>query len=208
MNKLQKTKPIGHIECLINTFKPLSKEITDYGDRYPLNNDRIFMIISGSAGLYRVHDGLLISFAHAPFLLGLAPLSLPSSMSSYCYVRFHYLSNAHEIQVKDAKKLLDKNPARWRDVAFALSYSLHYTAFRDINTINGTAYETIRNKILEVASLPSKNNHNLNLRRYIKSSTKLSWTTINRHIKELLEGGYIKINSGILTRVNKLPKKF
>ncbi|MCF8581538.1 helix-turn-helix domain-containing protein [Enterobacter ludwigii] len=201
-------KPDNHIQNIINALEPSAIKPAVLKSA-PLNfsgsHQRLCTLLhKGHVDLCRQSDGLVLNTERAPFIFGLANLSITESRlilvpSPDTVISVIPLEKAFEITTQ--KNL-------WESVAHLLVYISnriyeHCTRMSQINS-----YETVRTLLHELLEEPEEIRNSVSALHYIRSRSFLSRSGIMKILSELRMGAYIHLSAGKLMSINSLPKKF
>lgn len=163
-----------------------------------------YLIRSGICKLYHGADEILINTMYVPGIIGIggilaanAALFLqPQTPSEIAIV------TTQEIRQIIARfnlwELLSKHIYRITNRFFMLSSYLNAP----------TAYEILRFQLMELMHEPVEFRENISAAQYIQQKTRLSRSSIMKILSQLKQGGFVKLENGILKEICHLPLKY
>ncbi|MCS2158424.1 helix-turn-helix domain-containing protein [Scandinavium sp. H11S7] len=168
------------------------------------NTNNIFIILKGNVEFRRSSDELCMFTLDAPFIFGLANL-------------FYNVSNVHGVARSDlVVREVDKNDFIrlvtehncWEALTKVLSWFLCVFKKRDDVLVARSAYQVIRDFLLEINELVVNYNRDINVYDYIQEYTDLARSTIIKILSDLKKGQYIVVKKGRLLSMTTLPERY
>jgi hypothetical protein len=158
------------------------------------------MIVSGTAGVYRALDHLLIVTAPTSSIVGLGGQNgIYILTSESCKIATLTLAEFHRYM---------EELGLWETLAKCMIMSnkklLHYSEILSAPT----AYQIICNQLLELMREPLATREKIAVERYIRDKTHLSRSSIMKILADLRVGGYVTIENGRLQEIHYLPQKY
>lgn len=202
------SKPTEHIQKLIEAIVPFTEPFTPIkGEaiRYLQNNKRFcYLLLEGSATLYRRGDGMILNSEKAPFLLGVSSLR---AQPEHLYVRATPDAKLSRLPTERLHLLLQRENM-WE----SLCYLIIYTASRVYENcaLNSqlSSYEIIKIQLQELMQEPERVRMNVTAANYIQNRTYLSRSGVMKILSQLREAECITLNRGVLLGINRLPQKY
>lgn len=206
---IKSIKPIDDIERLMTALIPFAeiKEVAP-NRKFPYTNDIIgdaYLIIEGIVNVHRVHDGMLMASAKAPVILGLTNKMLNNSDAFFFSTKTRSVFGM--IPITLLKDRIGQEDL-WECYSTYLMYLIKYTHIHSSQITALPAYEVIRNQLINLVEEHDNVRLNTNAAQYIQERTMLSRSGIMSVLSQLNKGGYIIIKKGVLTHIDKLPKKY
>lgn len=165
----------------------------------------VCLILEGIIFIHRISDGMVVSTGYSPLIIGLTSEILMGE-ADYYFTSESDISYGI-ISLKKAREIIkDKN--LWQSYAAHQSYLLKYISINSAKTTALSAYEVIRNQLLNLLREPDEIRLTITAAQYIKERTRLSRSGIMKILSELKAGNYITISEGTLVQINKLPSHF
>jgi hypothetical protein len=96
----------------------------------------------------------------------------------------------------------------WSQMTKILTWYLLVANKRDDILVARSAYDVIREFLLEINDLIILGQHKINIYDYIQEYTNLARSTIVKILSELKRGEYIEVDKGHLIKINSLPVKY
>lgn len=158
------------------------------------------MLITGSAQTYRNTDHLLVASIPSLSILGFGGQnSVYIVTAESCKIATMPLDEFYRhIQEQEMWEVLAKHMIMVSNKLFYYSKLMS----------SPTAYETIRNQLMELNHEPEEIRKTVSVERYIRDRTHLSRSSIMKILAELKKGNYIDIEDGKLLEIHHLPLKY
>ena len=96
----------------------------------------------------------------------------------------------------------------WHDVARILAQRIMVLSARDNELVGNDAYSKIKNLLVELWLYPEEIRKQIKVASFLQRRTRISRSRIMDVLLQLKTGQYIKIDSGALTHLGKLPEAF
>lgn len=96
----------------------------------------------------------------------------------------------------------------WHDFAKILAHRLMYASIREKEMVGVNSYNKICSLLQELDKYPSDYRQQINIQTFIESRCNVSRSQTMKILSELRKGNYIEIKSGVLIKINKLPKAY
>lgn len=165
-------------------------------------DERIFLLESGRITINRRSDGKVLINIDSPFIIGLTTLFTP--------LNYYYLRTETDCHISTFSKneviTLIESTSSWKSVAEILSYAFFMYYQRDEMLTSNDAYGVVKKHIEYFWE--NENIKSTSIFSFILSRTNISRSSVNKILRELEVGGYIKTKRGILIEMSKLPNAF
>ncbi|EOI3504694.1 helix-turn-helix domain-containing protein [Cronobacter dublinensis] len=164
----------------------------------------VYILLEGKLDLYRIVDDILILSIEEPTVIG--------AMSVIDYRSFHYFKTSTESVLLEMSgntfiQIIDNN-SLWKEMYFLVcDYAMEFFC-RDTRFSSKNSYNIIKNNLEIIWSYPVGERSEISIFKFILSRSSISRSSLNKILKELCNGGYIKINRGRLIDMKNLPSKF
>lgn len=166
---------------------------------------RVYYLISGEVEVRRKSDDIIVINIESPAIIGLTSLY---EESSYHYLKTIMPSNLISISKSDAVNIIDSENL-WKSAFKIVSMAAFSYYKRDELIISTNVYSIIRRYLLILENLPEDEKNDISLFDYILKRTTISRSSLNKILRDLVEGGYISINRGRLVKILKtLPLNY
>ena len=96
----------------------------------------------------------------------------------------------------------------WHDVSTLLVNRLMFASLRDQELVGVNTYSMIYALLQELWLYPESYRSKKNVQEFISGRCGVSRSQTMKILSDLRKGGYIQIRLGVLTNLNKLPKKY
>ncbi len=168
------------------------------------DSNSIYILLEGEVEFRRSCDELCMFTIQGPFVFGLANL-------------FYDISNVHGVARSNIMvREIDKNDFiqmvtehnQWKALTKVLSWFLCVFKKRDDVLVARSAYQVIREFLLEIYELIINHNRDINVYDYIQEYTDLARSTIIKILSDLKKGQYIVIEKGRLLSMTTLPERY
>ncbi|AWH88363.1 winged helix-turn-helix transcriptional regulator [Limnobaculum parvum] len=206
--QIRDNKPQEHIDKLIEILTPLAsfKSYKQYRN-IQLNNKNeplCVLLTEGGASVCRHKDGMVITNAYAPTILGLTALGI---MQSHYFLRTETDVTLGMLPVEVALESITQHNALM-DLMYLQAYFIHSLTEREYALPGITIYESICLHLLQLMHEPDEIRQNTSAYTYIQERTNFSRSRIMNILSALKQGEYIKMENGKLQFVGKLPERF
>lgn len=164
-----------------------------------INN--IFYLAAGEIELHNIDNKMIIANMNAPAILGVTTMFTNDERYYIKTVRdaeFYSVATSDFIKTVEQKKL-------WKFISVILSHNLSIYYHRDLLLSQSNVYGIIRNQLEEIWEQSQSCNEDVSVFDYILHRTPVSRSSLNKVLKDLVTGGYIKLNRGRLIHLKKLP---
>ncbi|MFV9075034.1 helix-turn-helix domain-containing protein [Serratia fonticola] len=209
VSMVKSVKPTGDIKKLIDALIPFAKvqEILA-NKKIPYTNKRncdIYLILEGRVDIHRVHDSMVMATAKAPVILGVTNQTIADSDEFFFSSKTRAVFGI--IPMKTFKEVVEK-AGLWGSYATYLTFIIKYMSVHSSEITALSAYEIIRNQLINLEDESDYFRLNANAAQYIQERTLLSRSGIMHVLSQLKKGGYIIIENGVLIKVIRLPQKY
>ncbi|MBV8044371.1 helix-turn-helix domain-containing protein [Pluralibacter sp.] len=200
-----KIKPVDEVNYLISLTDGFpEKHIKKWQRLNYVNSEYVYVVLNGEFEYRRIYDDLCLFTARNPFMFGIT--------SIFNDVGHVYGLARSELIVRMIKKsefiaLLTQANA-WSQMTKILTWYLLVANKRDDILVARSAYDVIREFLLEINDLIILGQHKINIYDYIQEYTNLARSTIVKILSELKRGEYIEVDKGHLIKINSLPVKY
>lgn len=164
----------------------------------------VFHLISGEVEIRNIQNNLIIMNVCAPAILGLSTM--------FSSENFHYINTVTDaeltsiplselIHISDHKNLLS-------NISVILSHYINIYYVRDVMLTQTSVYNIIKSHLEIMWELQQDKLVEISVFDFILNRTKISRSSLNKVLKDLVAGGYIKIKRGKLVSMSKLPSGY
>lgn len=163
-----------------------------------------FILHEGVVATYRSSDQLLIKYIRAPMIIGMNEFIDTNAdifMKAYNTIRYEILPSKEVLEAINQKDL-------WKDAAYTYMYVIRQLLYAHKASAGLSTYELIRLNLVDLMNEDEALRAHVNVSDYIQEKTRLSRSRVMKILSDLRIGGYIEINRGILTSINKLPDNY
>lgn len=201
-DKLKPTEELDYLIALTDGFP--EKTIKKWQRLNYVNSEYIYIIVSGEFEYRRLCDDLCLFSARNQFIFG---------MTSLFYDVGHIYGVAKSnIVVRLVKKteffaLLTQSGA-WPQITKVLAWYLLIFNKRDDILVARSAYDVVREFLLEINDMIVNHQREINIYDYIQEYTSLARSTIVKILSDLKKGQYIEVDKGRLIKIHSLPVKY
>lgn len=163
-----------------------------------------YLIRSGICKLHHGPDEILINTMYVPSIIGIGGVL---AANSALFLQTHTGAEIATVATQEIRQiiarlnlweLLSRHIYRVTNRFFMLSSYLN----------SPTAYEILRFQLLELMNEPAEFRDNTSAVQYIQQKTRLSRSSIMKILSQLKQGGFVKIENGILREICHLPLKY
>lgn len=201
----KKTRPQDEMERIISvtsgyeekTLKKWQKITTD-------DTDYIHVIISGQVEFRRNSDELCMFTLQGQCVFGLSAIF---HHSSHMYGLARSNTVVRSIQREEFTRLISEH-GLWPELTKMLSWYICLLSKRDDVLVARNAYSVIREFLIEINTLITEYNRDINVYDYIQEYTNFARSTIIKILSDLKKGDYIVIEKGRLVTMKALPEKY
>lgn len=166
--------------------------------------DNIHIIISGKVELRRASDELCLFTLQNQNIFGLSAIF---ENSSHMYGLARSSTVVRSIP-RDAFAQLMTEQGLWPELTKILSWYISLLSKRDDVLVARNAYSVIREFLIEIHTLITEHNRDINVYDYIQEYTNFARSTIIKILSDLKKGNYIVIEKGRLVAMKALPEKY
>jgi hypothetical protein len=202
------TKPLEHIQRLIDAITPYSESFTPLkGEalRYMHHNRRVcYLLHEGNATLHRRGDGMILNSEKGPFLMGVSNLQ---TQLAHLYVRPMENAKMSRIPLERLSLVIEKENL-WESLCHLIIFTASRIYEHCAMIAQLSSYEIIRFQLLELMQEPERLRLNVTAANYIQNRTYLSRSGIMRILSHLRDAQCITLQRGVLLEVHSLPPKF
>ncbi|MBE4947037.1 helix-turn-helix domain-containing protein [Enterobacter cloacae complex sp. P1B] len=168
------------------------------------NKPHVYFLTEGRVDIYRKTDDILIFTVYAPHILG---LFFMFEKNDYHYFRASTDATFTAIPTIELNCLADSNNL-WKHF-FLMTCEIASNFFkRDQRFSSKNAYDIIKNNLEAIWELPENERSQISVFKFILSRSTISRSSLNKVLKDLNDGGYIKIHRGKLLNIKNLPLKY
>lgn len=201
----KKTRPQDAMDRIISvtsgyeekTLKKWQKITTD-------DVDFIHIIVSGQVEFRRKSDELCMFVLQNQCVFGIAA---EFYQSSYMYGLARSSTVVRSIRRNEFNRLMTEH-GLWPELTNVLSWYICLLSKRDDVLVARNAYSVIREFLIEINTLITEYNQDINVYDYIQEYTSFARSTIIKILSDLKKGNYIVIDKGRLVAMKALPEKY
>lgn len=202
------SKPTEHIQKLIDTIIPFAEPfmpLKGEAIRYIQNNKRFcYLLLEGSATLYRRGDGMILNSEKAPFLLGVSSLR---AQPEHLYVRATPDAKMCRLPSERLHLLLQRENM-WESLCYLIIYTASRVFENCTQNSQLSSYEIIKIQLQELIQEPDRVRLNVTAANYIQNRTYLSRSGVMKILSQLRDAECITLSRGVLMSVNRLPQRY
>jgi CRP-like cAMP-binding protein len=163
-----------------------------------------YLIRSGICKLHHGPDEILINTMYIPSIIGVGGVL---AANGALFLQTHTSAEVAIVKTQDIRQiiarfnlweLLSRHIYRVTNRFFMLSSYLN----------SPTAYEILRFQMLELMDEPTEFRESISAAQYIQQKTRLSRSSIMKILSQLKQGGFVKLENGILKEICHLPLKY
>lgn len=206
---VKSVKPTDDIKKLIDTLIPFAKVRELLANKKISHNNKrngdVYLILEGSVDVHRVHDSMVMATAKAPIILGLTNQTIADSDEYFFSTKTRAVFGI--ISMNTFKEVVE-NAGLWGSYTAYLTFVIKYMSVHSSEITALSAYEIIRNQLINLEDESDDFRLNVNAAQYIKERTLLSRSGVMHVLSQLKKGGYIIIDNGVLIKIVKLPQKY
>lgn len=192
----------------------LGNEITNHSARVKImasarqrlsfkNNDDplVYYLISGEIELCNINNNLIIANINHSAVLGLSTIF---SACECCYIKAVSDIELSCMKLSDLVALVD-DKLLWKDVSAILTWYLSIYYVRDELASKTSSYGIVKTYLEMLWEQHRESLDEISIFDFILNRAAVSRSSLNKILKELSDGGYVKINRGRLVYLKKLP---
>lgn len=192
----------------------LGNEITNHSARVKVmasarqrlsfkNNDDqlIYYLISGEVELCNINNNLIIANVNHSAVLGLSTIF---STGECCYIKAVSDIELSCMKLCDLIAMVEEKHL-WKDVSAVLTWYLSIYYARDELASKTSSYGIVKTYLEMLWEQHQESLSEISIFDFILNRATVSRSSLNKILKELSDGGYIKINRGRLVCLRKLP---
>lgn len=199
----------------------LGHEIDDHRDRLRILSSKkqiihfsssggekvVYNLLAGEVEIRNVKNNLIALNVSAPAILGLSNMFVNDDfyyIKTVTDVEFMSLPLSTFVAIVDKKNL-------WRHISVIMSLYITIYSQRNLILSQSNAYNVIKNHLEILWELQNKDGDGFNdvsVFEFILNRIPISRSSLNKVLKDLSSGGYIKLNRGKLTFMGKLPSGY
>lgn len=202
-------KPLKEMQILIDAILPFADVRVGQPHRsfyYTENGvNIIYLVLVGTIFIHRSSDGMVVATGYSPLIVGLTNEILMGE-ADYFFTTETDISYA-VTPLHNAKDIIRDNNL-WKDYSIFQSYFLKYISINSAKNTALSAYEVIRNQLINLMHEPDEIRLSITAAQYIQERTRLSRSGIMKILSQLKIGGYITTSEGKLMDMIKLPVNF
>jgi hypothetical protein len=208
MQNTEITKPVDHIQVLIDSFLQEHRiNNAKEGQKFPLvlrEKRMCLFLVQGRCNIKRVGDSMIISRTEAPSIIGLNDLG-PDSPN--VVIQANSDIKYFQMTREDALRHVEEHHL-WKPLAFVLMFiSARFNDYLKDHVAIPT-YNLICNLLQKLNEEDFETKATVSAAKYILDRTSLSRSGVMKVLSELSKGGYITISRGLLIRINHLPERY
>lgn len=161
----------------------------------------VYCLEKGEVEIRRNSDRIVLLTIKAPAVIGLTTLSL-----SECFHMLTTITDCDFLVVEKNKieHIIDENKL-WKQAFEIVSRATIFYYERDEMISSGNVYGVIKAHLEQLWSLSVEERGKISIFKFILTRTTISRSSIHKIIKDLDNGGYIKIHRGKLLDKKTLP---
>ncbi|KNC92178.1 transcriptional regulator [Trabulsiella odontotermitis] len=165
-------------------------------------NQYTIIILQGCASLTRKHNDVLLGFAQAPCVIGLAAGVMPNQTDYQIATEMQ--CSGYYLPAAQALELLEKHHL-WREAFHWMTWQHRVLEMRDNQLVGSNSYNQIRASLLTMAKWDESLRLRVGVMNYIQRRTRISRSVIAEVLAALRQGEYIRMHKGKLLSINRLP---
>ena len=96
----------------------------------------------------------------------------------------------------------------WKNIFLIAADYARYFFIRDEKFNSKDVYSIIKNNLELLWQYPEDERMQISIFKFILSRSQISRSSLNKILKDLIEGGYIRINRGRLLSMKELPRRY
>lgn len=163
-----------------------------------------YFIRKGWCSLYHHADEVLIGTCSLPGIIGIGG-AIPEDAKMYIKTQ---VESEIAIAAFDDMQAIIENLGLWEDLSKHIARLTNLLYLKNVQLTAPTSYEILRFQLLELIKEPAEIRENIAAANYIQLKTQLSRSTIMKVLAQLKQGGYVKIDNGILKEISHLPLRY
>lgn len=201
-------KAILRIVDILSTLPNVVHEQLKAGKRYAFEDygtsSGVLIIKSGSFSVYRRRSDLFLGTISAP---NVTSFSEALYNNSFHYIKADEACEAILVYPDDFIQAAEDFDL-WEDICLVLSTNLISIFVEQNLNVADTAYEVVKNYLLELADMDDAERYKYNVANYIVERSALSRSAVMAILSDLRKGEFIKMQRAKLISVGKLPKGY
>ncbi|WMY73567.1 helix-turn-helix domain-containing protein [Buttiauxella selenatireducens] len=176
------------------------QEISFYNNK----EKSVFHLISGEIELRSTNSNLIVLNVYAPAIIGLSSIFTSNDL--------FYINTVTDVELVSipmselVKTANEKN--LWMYISTIMSHYLDVCYLRDSILYQDSVYNVIKNHLEILWRFKRDKLDEISVFDFILNRTPVSRSSLNKVLKDLVSGGYIKMNRGKLVEMNKLPSGY
>lgn len=164
----------------------------------------VFHLISGEVEVRNGNNSLIVANALSPAILGLSNM--------FSKADFFYMQTVTDVELNSITipELIHEANCQglWNDISVILSHYIDVYYKRDLTFTQSSVYNIIKTYLEALWEFEHDKLDQISVFDFILNRTQVSRSSLNKILKDLSLGGYIKMNRGKLISINKLPSKY
>lgn len=201
----KKTRPQVELERIISVTSGYEeKTLKKWQKITTADSGYIHIIISGVVEFRRNSDELCIFTLQGQCIFGLCSIFYNAS---HMYGQARSNTVVRSIPREEFSRLMTEH-GLWAELSMVLSWYVCLMSKRDDVLVARNAYFVIREFLIEINTLITDYNRDINVYDYIQEYTNFARSTIIKILSDLKKGNYIVIEKGRLITMNTLPEKY
>ena len=176
------------------------QEISFYNNK----EKSVFHLISGEIELRSTNSNLIVLNVYAPAIIGLSSIFTSNDLfyiNTVTDVELVSIPMSELIETANKKNL-------WIYISTIMSHYLDVCYLRDSILYQDSVYNVIKNHLEILWRYKRDKLDEISVFDFILNRTPVSRSSLNKVLKDLVSGGYIKMNRGKLVEMNKLPSGY
>lgn len=171
---------------------------------YEKSKKIVYCLIEGRINVHRKVDNVLIFSMTAPAIIGLFSLG-----ENDIYHHFVTATNVKLIAIEEGyfSETIEANNL-WKNIFLLAADYARYFFVRDEKFNSKDVYSIIKNNLELLWQYPEEERMQISIFKFILSRSQISRSSLNKILKDLIEGGYIDINRGRLLSMKELPRRY
>ncbi|MNH71823.1 putative DNA-binding transcriptional regulator [compost metagenome] len=163
-----------------------------------------YLIRSGICKLHHGPDEILINVMYVPSIIGVGG-ALAANAALFLHPQT--ISEIAIVPTQEIRQIIARDNL-WEQLSRHI-YRVTKRFFMLSSYLNApTAYEILRFQLLELMHEPAEFRENISAAQYIQQKTRLSRSSIMKILSQLKQGGFVKLDNGILKEICHLPLKY
>lgn len=208
----RKAEPFPHdYAATIELFEKLSPhasfDIIPSGTRlYPFKDgiSYCYLIRSGICGFHHSADEILISILRVPGIVGIGGIV---DAEGGIFIQTQSEAEIATLTLSEARQLVSRLNL-WELLSRHIFRATHRLFTLGTYLAAPSAYEVLRFQLIELMGEPAQFRERISASQYIQQKTHLSRSSIMKILAQLKQGGYVKLEDGVLKEIYHLPLKY